>query len=61
MTAPLVFGRTHVRVINDFLTRYLEINVRLLLADRNSSLIDDNIDIAVRVGALPDRVSSPPE
>jgi DNA-binding transcriptional LysR family regulator len=55
MTAPVVFGRLHVLpVIAEFLTRWSEINVRLVLADRNLHLIDDHIDIAVRIGALPD-------
>lgn len=55
ITAPIAFGRMHViPVINEFLRTYPAINVRLLLADQNISLIDDNIDIAVRIGKLPD-------
>jgi DNA-binding transcriptional LysR family regulator len=55
VTAPVVFGRLHVLpVINDFLNRYPEINVRLVLSDRNLHLIDDHIDIGVRIGALAD-------
>jgi DNA-binding transcriptional LysR family regulator len=55
ITAPVVFGRLHVLpVIVDFLARWPEINVRLVLADRNLHLIDDHIDIAVRIGALAD-------
>ena len=55
ITAPVVFGRLHVLpVIAEFLTQWPEINVRLALADRNLHLIDDHIDIAVRIGALPD-------
>ena len=53
ITAPVVFGRLHVLpVIAEFLARWPEINVRLVLADRNLHLIDDHIDIAVRIGAL---------
>jgi len=53
VTAPIVFGRLHVLpVIAEFLARWPEINVRLVLADRNLHLIDDHIDIAVRIGAL---------
>ena len=33
---------------------YPEINVRLLLSDRNLDLIDDHVDMAVRIGPLPD-------
>ncbi len=53
VTAPVVFGRLHVLpIIADFLVRWPEINVRLVLADRNLHLIDDQIDLAVRIGAL---------
>lgn len=55
VTAPVVFGRLHVLpVINAFLARYPEIDVRLLLSDRNVHLIDDHIDLAVRIGDLAD-------
>jgi DNA-binding transcriptional LysR family regulator len=54
ITAPVVFGRLHVLpVIAEFLSQWPEINVRLVLADRNL-LIDDHVDIAVRIGALAD-------
>jgi DNA-binding transcriptional LysR family regulator len=55
ITAPVVFGRLHVLpVIAEFLGQWPEIDVRLVLADRNLDLIDDHIDIAVRIGALAD-------
>jgi DNA-binding transcriptional LysR family regulator len=55
MTAPLLFGRLHVLpVVTDFLGLFPDINVRLLLADRNLHLVDDHVDMAVRIGALPD-------
>jgi DNA-binding transcriptional LysR family regulator len=55
VTAPIVFGRLHVLpVIAEFLSQWPEINVRLVLSDRNLHLIDDHIDIAVRIGALAD-------
>ena len=55
ITAPIVFGRLHVLpIIAEFLARWPDINVRLLLSDRNLHLIDDRIDIAVRIGALAD-------
>jgi DNA-binding transcriptional LysR family regulator len=55
ITAPVVFGRLHVLpVIAEFLSQWPQINVRLVLADRNLDLIDDHIDIAVRIGALAD-------
>jgi DNA-binding transcriptional LysR family regulator len=55
ITAPVVFGRLHVLpVIAEFLAQWPEINVRLMLADRNLHLIDDHIDVAVRIGELAD-------
>jgi DNA-binding transcriptional LysR family regulator len=55
ITAPVVFGRLHVLpVIDEFLASFPDINVRLLLSDRNVHLIDDHVDMAVRIGALPD-------
>jgi DNA-binding transcriptional LysR family regulator len=41
-------------VIADFLAQFPEVNVRLMLGDRNVNLVDDQIDMAVRLGKLPD-------
>jgi DNA-binding transcriptional LysR family regulator len=55
ITAPLMFGRLHVLpVIADFLAEHDAIAVRLVLADRNIDLVDDRVDMAVRIGILPD-------
>jgi DNA-binding transcriptional LysR family regulator len=55
VTAPIVFGRLHVLpAINEFLASYPEIDVRLVLSDRNVHLIDDHVDLAVRIGPLRD-------
>jgi len=55
VTAPIVFGRLHVLpVITEFLKAYPEINVRLVLGDRAINLLEEHIDLAVRVGELPD-------
>ena len=55
VTAPVLFGRLHVLpVIADFLAQFPEVNVRLMLGDRYVNLIDDQIDMAVRIGKLPD-------
>jgi DNA-binding transcriptional LysR family regulator len=55
VTAPLAFGRLQVLpVVAEFLARFPDIQVKLLLADRNLQLIDEHIDVAVRVGHLPD-------
>jgi DNA-binding transcriptional LysR family regulator len=55
VTAPIVFGRLHVLpVVADFLRSFPQVDVRLLLLDRNVDLIEEGQDVAVRIGALPD-------
>jgi DNA-binding transcriptional LysR family regulator len=55
VTAPVLFGRLYVLpVVADFLAEFVEINVRLVLADRNVRLVEDRVDMAVRIGKLPD-------
>lgn len=55
LTAPNLFGRMFVLpIVADFLAIFPEINVRLMLDDRYLNLIDDHIDMAVRLGNLPD-------
>jgi DNA-binding transcriptional LysR family regulator len=55
ITAPIVLGRLHLLpVLADFLQAYPEIDVRLTLGDRMIDLIEEGIDVAVRVGDLPD-------
>jgi DNA-binding transcriptional LysR family regulator len=55
VTAPVMFGRLHlVPIVAEFLRDHPRVDVRLLLGDRNAELIDEGIDVAVRIGALPD-------
>jgi len=55
ITAPVVFGRLHVLpLVVEFLNEYPEINIQLVLADRIVHLTDDHIDLALRIGDLPD-------
>jgi DNA-binding transcriptional LysR family regulator len=55
ITAPIVFGRLHVLpVVTEFLKAYPEIDVRLVFADRIVNLFEEQIDLAVRIGELPD-------
>jgi DNA-binding transcriptional LysR family regulator len=54
-SAPILFGRLHVLpVAVAFLEAYPAIDLRLVLSDRVVSLIDDRVDLAVRIGELPD-------
>ncbi|WP_374447483.1 LysR substrate-binding domain-containing protein [Stella sp.] len=53
LTAPYVFGRMHVLpIVNAFLSAWPEVDVRLLLVDRVVDLIDEGLDLAVRIGPL---------
>jgi DNA-binding transcriptional LysR family regulator len=55
ITAPVVFGRLHVLPTTvEFLEAYPEIDIRLIMADQVIDLIEDHVDLAVRIGALPD-------
>ena len=55
VTAPIVFGRLHMLpIVVSFLNAYRDINVRLVLTDRVTSFIEDDVDVALRIGTLPD-------
>ncbi|MBT1063336.1 LysR family transcriptional regulator [Bowmanella sp. Y26] len=55
ITAPVVFGQRHVLpLVTEFLKHYPEVNLRLMLADQHMHLYEDFVDIAVRIGKLPD-------
>jgi DNA-binding transcriptional LysR family regulator len=55
ITAPIVFGRLHVvPIVADFLAAYPDVDVRLQLGDRLLNLVDDHVDLAIRIGELPD-------
>jgi len=55
IAAPVQFGRRHVAPLAArFLDRNAAIEIELLLNDRNVDLIDEGIDVAVRIGALAD-------
>jgi len=55
VAAPIVFGRLHVvPVAAAFLELHPEVDMRLSLGDRNVDLIDEHVDVALRIGTLPD-------
>ncbi|WP_072395135.1 LysR family transcriptional regulator [Hyphomicrobium sp. CS1GBMeth3] len=55
ITAPVVFGRLHVLpVAADFLAAHPKIDLRMYLIDRYVSLLDEHLDIGVRLGHLED-------
>ena len=59
ITAPVQFGRRHVApVVARFLDAQAGVEVELLLNDRNIDLIDEGIDVALRIGPLADSTLS---
>ncbi|HEY0986603.1 MAG TPA: LysR family transcriptional regulator [Kofleriaceae bacterium] len=55
VTAPLVFGRRHVApIVASFLDAYPGVRIELVLSDRNLNLIEDELDVALRIGPLVD-------
>src|SRR5262249_25166023 len=55
VTAPLSFGRRHVTaIVASFLDAHPGIRVELVLDDRPLDLIEEGLDIAVRIGRLGD-------
>jgi DNA-binding transcriptional LysR family regulator len=55
ITAPVLFGRLHVApLVTEFLTRHTRVKAELLLLDRIVDLVDEGLDLAVRIGELAD-------
>jgi DNA-binding transcriptional LysR family regulator len=55
VSAPIGFGRLHVSpVMSEYLKRYAEVAGELRLTDRVINLIEDGVDLAVRIGHLAD-------
>lgn len=55
VAAPVVFGRLHVvPVATAFLEAHAAVDIQLRLGDRNVNLIEEHVDVALRIGALPD-------
>ncbi|MFJ3264922.1 LysR family transcriptional regulator [Serratia liquefaciens] len=55
ITSPVQFGRKHVApVVMAFLDRYPQMQIEMVLNDRNLDLIDEGLDVAVRIGHLQD-------
>ena len=55
MTTPLGLGRIILMpIVVDFLKTYPDIKVRMIPTDQKLSLAQEQIDVAVRIGELPD-------
>jgi DNA-binding transcriptional LysR family regulator len=55
VTAPVMFGRLHVLpVVEGMLADHGGLTARLMLMDRNVRIVEEGIDVAVRIGGLVD-------
>ena len=55
VSAPVVFGRMHVAPrLAQFLQRYPDLKVDLSLSDQLVDFVEDAVDVALRISALPD-------
>src|SRR5277367_3479169 len=60
ITAPLIFGRRHVTpVVASFLAAYPAMQAELVLADRNLDLLEEQLDVALRIGPPPETLPPP--
>ena len=55
LSVSQVMGRVHVMpVVAEFLRTYPDIRMRVQLNDRNVNLLEEDVDLALRIGELPD-------
>ncbi len=55
VAAPILFGRLHVLpIVNRILGEHRSLSIRLTVSDRNVNLVDEGIDVAIRIGELAD-------
>ena len=54
VTAPVLFGKMYVTPLAlDYLTRYPAVNLNCWFLDRIVNLVDEGVDVAIRIGELP--------
>lgn len=55
LTAPVLFGALFVTpIVTEYLQRYPEVTASCWFLDRVVNMVDEGVDIAVRIGELPD-------
>jgi DNA-binding transcriptional LysR family regulator len=55
VTAPIMFGRLNVLpVVIKFLDAFPDVSVGLVMTDRITHFLEDQVDVALRIGPLPD-------
>lgn len=55
VTASVLFGQIYIMpIITEFLEEFPDVTGRMLFLDRVTNLVDEGIDVAIRIGQLPD-------
>lgn len=55
ITAPVLFGQTHVMpIVTEYLQQNLSVKVKAVFYDRLGNLLDEGLDVAIRIGHLKD-------
>lgn len=55
LTAPVMFGQIHVMpIVASYLERFPAVDARCLFVDHVVNIVEEGIDVAVRIGELPD-------
>ena len=55
ISAPLLFGRLHLLpVVIEFMKAYPRVDVRVVLGDKINNLLQEHLDVALRIGELTD-------
>lgn len=55
ISAPVLYGRRFLaRVVGDYMQRFPQVRVELVLADRRVNLVEEGFDLAIRIGAMDD-------
>jgi len=55
LTAPVLYGRINVMpIVAEYRRRFPDVAVRLMLLDRNVNLLEEGLDLAIRIGHLED-------
>lgn len=55
VTAPVLFGRLYVMPsISDYMQRYKDTEITVLFLDRIVNLLEEGVDVGIRIGDLPD-------
>ncbi|KEX93065.1 LysR family transcriptional regulator, partial [Pseudomonas putida] len=55
ITAPVLFGELFITpLMVNFLTQFPDVTINALLVDRVVSIVEEGVDVAIRIGELPD-------